>query len=68
MFSIIGLQHFQPQAYFKGCRYRYVVENGQWLDVEPAISGLHGAGAAVGTAVSAVVAASVEGAIASSKY
>ena len=68
MCSIIDLQHFQPQAYFKGCRYRYVVENGQWLDVEPAISGLHGAGAAVGTAVSAVVAASVGVAIASSKY
>ena len=58
----------QPQAYFKECRYRYVVENGKWLDVEPAISGLPGAGQAVGTAVSAVVAASVGVAIASSKY
>ncbi len=45
-----------------------MVENGQWLDVKPAISGLPGAGKAVGTAVSAVVAASVGVAIVSSKY
>ena len=45
-----------------------MVENGKWLDVEPAISWLPGAGEAVGTAVSAVVAASVGVAIASSKY
>ena len=45
-----------------------MVENGKWLDVEPANSGLPGAGKAVGTAVSAVVAASVGVAIASSKY
>ncbi len=45
-----------------------MVENGKWLDVEPAISGLPGAGAAVGTAVTAVVAASVGVAIVSSKH
>ncbi len=45
-----------------------MVENGKWLDVEPANSGLPGAGKTVGTAVSAVVAASVGVAIVSSKY